>query len=328
MKSTDLNAILSSFPTADLLDWDTPIQRLKTFERLLNKSNLFIKRDDLTGVGAGGNKVRNIKYLLGDALQKEADLIIASGQRESNLCLATAAACAKMGMDCILVHNNDSDFDTGNMRLNRILGVQPHFIGNVSEEERNEYIENLTVQLQEQGRRPYVIENGGTTPIGCLGHVELANELAKQQSNHCFQNVFVCGGNGGMAAGLIFGSYLLGNPFKTFVISVENDKITLDSILDKLFNEIQHLLRLPAVNKADLSFEIIEDYMGEGWGHSTEESTQMIFEFSRNEGIFIEGVYMAKTAFGTMDLLQRSIDLDGACLIHSGGFPSIFSQMI
>ena len=132
MTSEAITRLLNGLPRQILFPGVTPVTRMYNLEKLAGAGPLYIKRDDLNGVGPGGNKVRPLEYLLGEALARKNDTIIASGQANSNLCSIAASACCKLGVKCILVHNsNRPEKPAGNALLNYLSGVEEHYIGEV-----------------------------------------------------------------------------------------------------------------------------------------------------------------------------------------------------
>ncbi|EKN71654.1 1-aminocyclopropane-1-carboxylate deaminase [Neobacillus bataviensis LMG 21833] len=330
MNSNELESVLQAFPKAKLAIQASPLQRLVNLEQMIHVPNVFVKRDDLNGLGAGGNKVRNLEYLLGDALERDCDVVIASGQIDSNLCMLTAAACRKLGIECALVHNNDAPKHLkGNMILNDILGIKQIYLGEVDEAFRSQQVDKVKQDYQSSGRRPYVIYNGASTPLGSLGYVDGALELFHQITNDNLHitDIFVPGGNGGLAAGMIFGAGVLDLPFHVHVVSVEHAKEKLHDELVELISGMEELTNITVNYPLHEIMTIYEEYRGEGWNRPTAEADQMIYELARLEGIFLEKTYTSKAFLGMKDLLAtgkvRSV---GACFLHSGGFSSLFSQ--
>lgn len=328
MTRQEIELALKKFPRSQLCTFETPTERLRRLEQYLNCGPIYIKRDDLNGVGPGGNKVRPLEYLLGEAIRDHCDVIIASGQENSNLCSIAAAACCRLGLSCILVHNNKIPRNAaGNILLNRLSGVEEHYIGTVSEEKRNQYIETLSLELKKHGKQPYIIENGATTIHGAVGYIHVPLELEANIMKQPIYDLFVPGGNGGLAAGIVFGTALLGEPFHVHIITVENTKSELENILHRLFWGLENYTGLTPLKTAASCMTIYEEYRGEGWGIPTQESDHMIEEMAQMEGIFLERIYTSKTAWGMCDLLGRGvIQSKGACLLHSGGFASLFYQ--
>lgn len=293
-------------------------------------TRLYIKRDDLTGLGMGGNKTRSLRFLLGDAISKGADTIITAGGLQSNLCSLTAAGCAKLGLRCILIHNDhDPAVLQGNMLLNSLSGAESHFIGKTDEDTRALAMEKLAEELRQEGSHPYIIHNGASTPLGAMGYAAAALELYKQsqEAGVELRHIGMVGAMGGTASGFVFGTALLGAPFHVHVISVEYPKAHLRSILDGLVQGIAELLSCPVPNIEDV-MTIYDEYLGEGYAAPTQASRQALLDLARYEGLFAENVYTSKTLAGLLDLIRtgRIPSDERACFVHTGGLGSLFAQ--
>ena len=156
--------LLSGLPYIKLADWPTPLQHLQRFGSLIGHNQVYIKRDDLTGVGMGGNKVRNLEFMMGEAIQQNADVILVAGGLQSNLCRLTAAACVRLGLECIIVHNANRPSDyQGNQLLNHLMGAETVYLGPMDEATRGQKVRELSEQLRNQGRQPYIIDSN--TPL-------------------------------------------------------------------------------------------------------------------------------------------------------------------
>lgn len=306
----------------------TPLARLSNLEQKLNCGPLYVKRDDLTGLGPGGNKLRSLEFLVGDAVDHGADTLVASGPLQSNLCTLTAAACAKLGLHCVLVHNGEEpEHPTGNVLLNRLLGAECHYLGNVSAEKRQEYVDQLERELSARCK-PYVVRNGATTGRGALGYVNAVLELVRQtkQLGISDMTIFAPGGNGGVASGLIYGNALCKFPFHVVIISVENEKETLCADIQRTIEETAEILNLAFPVPLEQACIVDDGYRGDGWGMNTQESSQAIPDFARTEGIILENIYNSKVLVGMMDYLKRGAVSGPACYLHTGGFGSLFAQ--
>ena len=171
----------------------TPLHRLHRLEEQWGCPKIYIKRDDMTGIGPGGNKIRSLEYILGEAVKEGSKVILAAGPAQSNLCTLTAAACAKVGLDCELVHNGtEPEKKQGNLLLNQILGVKSHFLGDVDSDARNAFVEELFEKYRREGRNPYVVRNGATTGRGALGYTAAVPELMKQCPAHRWRSNLLC----------------------------------------------------------------------------------------------------------------------------------------
>ena len=311
-----------------LMPGPTPLHRLQGIEDNYDVSML-VKRDDMTGIGVGGNKVRSLEYILGEAVAKGCNKVLVSGPAQSNLCMLAAASCAHIRMPCEIVFNSEKpSVKRGNLLLIDILGTKTHFLGECTERIRNQYVETLAEQYMKQGELPYVIRNGAATGRGALGYVAAAIELATQCVDIAAKCVtlFVPGGNGGVAAGLLYGNALIGKPFRIIVVSVENDSETLLKNISIIINEIEEITGIPMGEQHRRSIEITDEYRGEGWGRNTEESERMVFEFARKEGFFIENIYNSKVLVCMKDWILRKKVNGTACYLHTGGVGSLFAQ--
>ncbi len=327
---------ISGLPRAQLGLWPTPIHKLDRLGEDIGHSNLYIKRDDLSGLGLGGNKTRSLEFLLGDAVDKGADVIITAGGLQSNLCALTAAACCKIGVDCILVHNDEEPaLLQGNMLLNHLFGARSVFIGKTDEKARTLQMEQTAQELKNQGRNPYIIHNGASTPLGSLGYAGAAFELSEQckKGNLPIKHIGMVGAMGGTASGFILGNALLGNPFHVHVISVEYPKSILDEIILNLTRGAYQLISENLVGRdhvppLETRFTTYEEYLGEGYGIPTPVSRKTLYKLPSKEGILPEDVYTSKTLGGFLDLISRGIipPHEGACYIHTGGLGSLFAQ--
>lgn len=323
-----IQRFLDEAPRIPLLAGPTPLHPMRSFCET-DRVTALIKRDDMTGLGPGGNKVRSLEFLLGDAVSQGCDIVLTAGPEQSNLCVLTAAACARTGSSCELVLNgSEPEHKEGNLLLAQILGAKLHFLGPCGGDVRDQWMEERAQALQRSGRQPYVIRNGATTGRGALGYTAAAVELSQQCREQGIQGmtVFVPGGNGGMAAGLIYGNELLERPFHVVVISVEDDRDTLIRHITETIHEAERITGLPFGVPVTQAAEIIDRYRGEGWGKNTPESEQEIFSFARSEGIFIENIYNSKVLVGMRDWINSGKVHGTVCYLHSGGLGSLFAQ--
>lgn len=313
--------------------WPTPLGRLKKTEELLGMgmagNSLYIKRDDLNGLGAGGNKVRCLEYFVGQALADGCDTLIAAGPVQSNMCSLTAAAAAKAGLACILVFNGSKPEKlSGNQLLNSLLGCRMIFLGQVSPEERNAYTEKAAEQCRSSGGKPYIISNGGSNGVGALGYMSVVDELLEQypQQPGKRMTLFVPGGNGGVAAGIIYGNLIRGCPFDIVVISVEDPCELLTEHIAGIIKDASDIYGADPGEDFFRCVRVTDAYSGGGWGVNTAESSAEVLKFARDEGIYVENIYTSKVIVGMKDMIRKGEVAGDACYIHTGGFGSLFSQ--
>ena len=329
MDVNELKSILEKFNKVEIGNYPTPLQRIKNFEEKNNLNDIYIKRDDLSE-NPGGNKTRHLEYLLGDAINNNYDMFIISGPIQSNFCTQAAMFCRRLNFPCILVHNADKPAEyIGNNLLNYLMGVEQVFVGEISFPETEKEVFKIGNKLLAEGKRPYIFHTDHSKAIASLGYVDCVIELLEQREkeNKNIEDIFVSVGNGIFAAGILYGNALLGMPFRVQLISVEFEKDEVYRRIKKNLELIQNLTNVNIEYSLDEILNIYDDYMGDGWGCPTKESIDVIKELAETEAIFLEKVYTSKGFYGMKDLLKKKIIRSkGACYIHSGGFPSIFSQ--
>lgn len=322
---------LDSTPSVPLGVFPTPLQPIPRYGELVGHGNMYIKRDDMTGLGVGGNKTRSLQFLLGDALHRGATTVIAGGALQSNLCSLTALAANTVGMECVIVHNDDPPESLeGNMLVNAIAGARERFVGPVDEDRRSESMEHAAEELRERGEHPYVITNSSATPIGSLGYVSAALELAEQCRDEqlSIQHVAIPGAMAGTASGLVAGAALLGGPFHVHVINVEYPGDILPRLIDRYTAGVFEVLGLdPAVPVGEV-MTIHHGSLGPGYARPTDESMKAMLDLARTEGILLEVVYTSKTLAGlTAVVADGTVPPDeGACFWHTGGMSALFAQ--
>ena len=327
-----LRSLLGEVGKVNLAAGKTPIHDMPAIARELGVAHAWIKRDDLTGVGPGGNKVRNLEYIMKQAKDQGANIIIASGPVQSNLCTATACARRKMGMDCVLVQNGPNEpGSVGNRLLNRISGADIVYLGDVTSTVRNAHMQDVKRDLEASGMKPFVVENGASTGYGALGYVDAVCEILEQSGELVvpIRTIFVPAGNGGVAAGTVYGNYLLGLPFKVVVISTEYAEADLKVEMMKIIREAEAILGVEFKSSLDDVCLITDDYCGGGWSINTPESEEAVYHLAQKEGIFLENVYTSKTFVGYCDLIKKGlVPSEGNLFLHSGGFGSLFAQYL
>ena len=326
----NIREVMKNIPREKLAPLPTPLQRLENTEKLVGANHgMYIKRDDLTGIGSGGNKVRCMEYIIGAAKAGGYNGVLASGNGQSNLCSLAAASAAKAGIKCYIVHNSDKpQVSVGNALLNDLLGVEREYMGACDSSIREKYVFEVIERLKERGDNYFLIRNGATTGHGALGYVNAIIELVDQceKEGLSIKHIFAPGGNGGIASGLVYGNALMGFPFTVHIISVEDTKPVLIEHIENTIREIEEITGLPFEYEVDKAADIVDKYMGAGWSCNTPESENEVLEFVRTEGIYIENVYTSKLMYGYKDMVKNNLVDGDSAVIHTGGFGSLFSQ--
>lgn len=319
---------LAAIPHLTLGLFPTPLHPLHRLTADLG-CPVYIKRDDLNGIGPGGNKIRSLEYLLAEAVSLGCDTIFASGPLQSNLCSLTAAACAKLGLGCVLVLNGSRpQRPEGNVLLNDLLGAEVHYLGAADHSAREAAVQTLCDQCRQEGGTPYVIRNGATTGRGALGYVRAIPELLRQcqQMGLPDLTIYAPAGNGGVAAGLVLGNHLAGSPFHIVVVSVEYDYAETCARISHTIQESAKILGCSDVPALEALCRVTAQFRGGGWGCSTHASEQAVLRLARMEGILSENIYNSKVLVGLESEIRQGITAGPVCFLHTGGIGSLYAQ--
>ncbi|AWL11753.1 1-aminocyclopropane-1-carboxylate deaminase [Saliniradius amylolyticus] len=302
----------------------TPLEFLPRLTEALGGPDIWIKRDDQTGLALGGNKTRKLEYLLGDALTSGADTIVTAGAIQSNHCRQTAAAAAKLGLDCHLVLGSEPpDTVTGNLLLDQLFGAKLHWAGR---ERRGEPLSELVSELKAQGRSPYLVPYGGSNPIGALGYVEAIKEL-KQQNGPEFSHILFASCSGGTHAGMLAGQAKYGLNSKILGIRIDKQDPMDGPYEQQLTKLTQQTTRLLTPEVTTDKVQLNNDYMAGGYAVLGQQEVEAIQMLARTEGILLDPVYSGRAFAGLVDLVQQGFfDSDKPVLFwHTGGSPALFA---
>ena len=306
----------------------TPLYHLANLGARWGHPCVFMKRDDLLGLGMGGNKVRSIEFWFGEALAQQADIILVAGLVASNQCRLVAAAARRLQLECHILHNSEEPTElNGNNLLNDLMGVKRIFLGDIDEFQRADQAEAYAEKLRAMGRRPYII---GDKVLGALGYVQAALEIHAQAEaeNLDLQHLVVAGSGGPTEAGLLWGAALLGNAFTVHVISAEYPKDELTELVLSITQGISSKLQQnPTANPSDI-MRVYDDDLGAGYDCITPEATEAVRELASAEGVFVESTYNAKVLATMKRLVQHGVipSKEGVCMVHTGGLPALFTQ--
>lgn len=314
---------LAALPTVPLGHWPTPLEPLPRLTAELGGPQIWIKRDDCSGLATGGNKTRKLEYLFADAQQHGADTIVSYGAVQSNHARQTAAACAKLGIECHLllsrrVDRSDHNYmRNGNMLFNHLLNAHIHTF------ELDDFEEgrlNILNTLEQQGKTVYQIPAGGSNAIGALGYSRCINELMWQAPFTPTQIVHASA-SAGTQAGLVFGNAAQDYGVDILGINVFHpDPDTLRQRTAGLLRSMQD--RFSAVQSVEkLPIHINHAYFGDAYGQPTRASLDAIKMFASLEGILLDPVYSSKAAAGLIDqvALGNFDRHEHVVFIHTGG---------
>jgi len=328
---------LARMPRVALDDAPTQIQRLKRIEEAmgpaLNGVKLYVKRDDLLGLGGGGNKLRKLEYLMGDAAAKGCDIIVATGGIQSNFTRVVAAACAREKVACELVlaplvPGTDDDYQrNGNTLLNDLFGATTHVLGRG--QDAPDFAKRRAEELTAQGRRPYLTPGGGSSAISALGYVRCALELDTQLNSNGLDEATIVTANGsnGTHAGLLAGFKALGrssHQLRAFTVlaSSENSR---NSTLAMANGTLELLGASDRLNIDDV--RIADDQRGQGYGLVTDAMIDAVRLMASYEGLLLDPVYSGKAFAGVIGDVRSGRYPTGSSvvLLMTGGTPALFA---
>ena len=301
----------------------TPIEALPRLSSLLNGPQIYIKRDDQTGLAMGGNKTRKMEFLLADALGQGAKLLLSAGAVQSNHCRQVAAAAAKYGLGCTLILTGEPPAQAdGNLLLDEILGAQIIF---TSRENRDRLLQETYAQAEAAGQYPYLIPYGGSNATGALAYAAAFEEMMNQGIAPDW--VIFASSSGGTQAGMILGAHITGFKGKILGISVDVPTETLQQTVAPLVAATAQK-RGMQVDCAPTDVLVNADYIGRGYGIVGQGEIEAIELFARNEGILLDPVYTGRAAAGMIDLVRKGQFKPEEKLLfwHTGGTPALFAQ--
>ncbi|WP_254452975.1 D-cysteine desulfhydrase family protein [Ruegeria atlantica] len=308
----------------------TPLERLDNLSAELD-IDLWLKRDDLTGLSFGGNKTRQLEFYLGDACQQGADTILITGAVQSNFVRSAASAAAKLGMQSVLqleerVPEMGAEYySSGNVLLAQILGAE-HMSYPEGEDEAgaDAALHARADELKTEGHKPYVIHLGlGHPPLGALGYVVAGQELYQQMPD--FDAVVVPSGSGATHGGLLTGLALEDCAASVFGICVRRDREKQQTRMKIVLQKLADLLNIDA-GLLQEKIEVFDDALPPGYGKVNEVTRSALKKMARTEGVFLDPVYSAKTFAGLLSLVEggKIKPGDRVVLLHTGGLPALF----
>ncbi|MEI6600895.1 MAG: D-cysteine desulfhydrase [Comamonadaceae bacterium] len=322
---------LSTFARVRLTQAPTPLEYLPNLTRLLGGPNIYIKRDDNTGLALGGNKTRKLEFLIGDALAQGANHIVTQGATQSNHVRQTIAAANKFGLkSTVLLEERVSGahadyYSNGNVLLDQILGtsIETRPAGL----DMNHELVAVGERLRAAGERPYLIPGGGSNPIGALGYVVCAQEIIAQANDQDLRvdHVVHATGSTGTQAGLVVGLQGANSGIAVLGISVRAPKERQEDNVRKLARQTWELLRIRGAFPDD-TVVANSDYVGGGYGVPTDGMIEAVQLLARHEGILLDPVYSGKGFAGLIDLVRkRRFGIgENIVFVHTGGAVGLF----
>jgi D-cysteine desulfhydrase len=325
---------LARFPRRRYTEGPTPLEAAPRFSAAVGGPNIFIKRDDLLGLAAGGNKTRKLEFLVADALAQGADTLITCGAVQSNHCRLTLAAAAKEGLKCRLVleervpgsYKLDA---SGNNFLYRLLGVEQVKVVSGGSDMAKE-MSLVASEVVAAGRKAYIIPGGGSNPIGATGYVACAEEILSQAFDKGINidRIVCASGSAGTHAGLVTGFYGNNSGIPIVGIDVSRPKELQEKLVYDLVQKTAARLGIQSGVPRDAVL-CFGDYVGRGYSIPTPEMAEAVRLLARTECILLDPVYTGKAMAGLIDLSRKGFfkKNENVLFVHTGGSPALYAYM-
>lgn len=308
----------------------TPIEKLERLSQAWEGPEIFVKRDDLTGIAKTGNKVRKLEYLVAQAQREHCEVLITCGGAQSNHARATAYAAAKCGMKSHLVLRDGAGGDLdGNLFVDRLVGAEITFISAKEYEQADGIMAKIAEEYNAKGSKAYVIPEGGSNALGALGYVSAMEELARQMKAQRleFDHLLCAVGSGGTLAGMLLGRHTHEIKAEVHGINVCDDAPYFQNRVFSIMAEAKrHYGFELSLKKSEIS--VIDGYVGKGYGLSSQEEIDLIKQAARMEGLILDPVYTGKAMFALMDLIRKGRFQRGEKVLfwHTGGIFGLFPK--
>jgi 1-aminocyclopropane-1-carboxylate deaminase/D-cysteine desulfhydrase-like pyridoxal-dependent ACC family enzyme len=316
---------LASLPSVPLAPEPTPVDALPRLGRALGSGvRLLVKRDDAIGFAFGGNKVRKMRLVAADALERGADTLITSGGVQSNHARVTAAAAAKLGLRAILVANGvPQERPTANALLDRLLGAEVRYVP--AREARAPEMERLSEEVRASGGRPYIVPLGASTPLGAAAYAQAVAELLAQIAPP--DVIIHSTSSGGTQAGLVAGCALAGIPTRVIGISADESSAALERDIRKILSGLGPLVGAAPDRFDRLAIDVDDRFVGGGYGVATAASVEAIELAARTEALFLDPTYTAKAMAGLIARVRSGEFTGGETVLfwHTGGQVGLFA---
>lgn len=322
---------VSRFPRVRLAHLPTALEPMDRLSEALGGPRIWIKRDDCTGLSTGGNKTRKLEFLMAEALEEGADLVITQGATQSNHARQTAAFAARLGIDCHILLEDRTGSNDPNYNHNGNVFLD--FLHGATAEKRpggldmNAEMETVAETFRAAGRKVYTIPGGGSNPTGALGYANAAMELVSQANamGLLIDRIVHATGSAGTQAGLVVGLKAINANIPLLGIGVRAPKPKQEENVYNLALATAEKLGCPGVVQRE---DVVAntDYVGEGYGIPTKECLQAIEMFARLEGILLDPVYSGKGAAGLIDLTRKGAFAgdENIVFLHTGGSVALF----
>lgn len=320
---------LGRLPRIKLGSLPTPLEEAPSLSAYLGGPRILFKRDDITGLAFGGNKVRKAEYLMGEAVDRGCDVVITVGAVQSNHARTIAAAARRLGLDAIVVLSGEEPPERqGNLLLDSVLGADIRIINTDDTYVLMGVVEDIARDLRRQGRTPYIIPLGGSTPLGAAAFANAGLELLEQLNGRGIRAdaIVHASGSGGTQAGLYTAMKVTQSGIRVQGISVGPTREVVTGRVRGLAEELVTLLRLDWRPHPD-DIVVTDEYVGERYAVPTPACLDAIRLVARTEGILLDPVYTGKAMAGLVDMVRRGQFGPDQTVVfwHTGGQPALFA---
>lgn len=313
-----------NIPRVHFAHLPTRIEELPRLTEHLKGPRILVKRDDQTGLAFGGNKTRKLEFLIAEALEQGAKTLITGGALQSNHCRQTAAAATRFGLDCVLVLNGEMpDQPSANLLLDQLFGAELVTIKDRALRDRT--LQETYDRAVADGRKPYLVTYGGSSPTGALGYAFAMKEFMEQ--NVPIDWIVFGTSSGGTHAGLVLGQRLFGYTGKVLGISIDEPEDWLKNRVSGLASDASEKMG----ERIEFRLEDIlanEDYCKAGYGVLTDAEREAVKLFAKYEGLLLDPVYTGRAAAGMIDLIRQGFFKKDETVLfwHTGGQPALFAE--
>ncbi len=315
----------------------TPIEELPRLSDVLGGPRILVKRDDQTGLAFGGNKTRKLEFLVAEAQEQGAKTLISGGAMQSNHCRQTAAAAARYGFECTLVLTGELPNEpSANLLLDKLFNAR--IVAVPDRKDRDRILQETFDNAVAEGRKPYLVPYGGSSPTGALGYAFAVEELIEQMRTPSFSKTrssdpggldwMVFGtSSGGTHAGLVLGQRVFGYKGKVLGISIDESEEWLKSHVSKLASDASEKLG-ERIGFTPVDVLANADYCGAGYGVLTDAEREAVNLFAKYEGLLLDPVYTGRAAAGMIDLIHKGFFKKDETVLfwHTGGQPALFAD--
>lgn len=320
-----------SYPRAEVGVYPTPLQKLPRLSSHVGGADLWVKRDDLTGLAFGGSKTRALGTLLGQAISEGADTVITCGPTTSNHVRLTAAAANKLGLRVVLVLKGTPGSNVnppqGNMLLNNVLKARLVYADAESLAGLEPVMADEALKIQARGGKPFIIPGGGYSPVGALGYIDLVRELVCQADAEkiTIDVIVTASGSGCIQSGLLLGCMALDLDISVIGMTINR---SVAELKPRILHDVQKAAELIGVTGKMNEDKVIimDNYLGPGYAISSEAGGVTLEMAATMEGLLLDPCYTAKAMTGAVDLAKKCFGRGkNVIFIHTGGTPGIFS---